>query len=68
MQRLGRSRHQETLLGRLMRKGAVRSERDDGRQRHHAERRDGLDGEVQSLTDRLFAGDREALIRHLSET
>lgn len=60
----------KTLLGRLMRKGAVRSERDDGRQRYHAaiERRDYLDGEIQSLTDRLFSGDREALIRHLSET
>ena len=60
----------KTLLGRLMRKGAVRSERDDGRQRYHPaiDRRDYLDGEIQSLTDRLFSGDREALMRHLSET
>ena len=60
----------KTLLGRLMRKGAVRSERDDGRQRYHAEidRRTYVDGEVQTLVDRLFAGDHEALVRHLSET
>lgn len=60
----------KTLLGRLMRKGAVRSERDDGRQRYHAaiERRDYLDDQIQALADRLFAGDRQALARHLSET
>lgn len=60
----------KTLLGRLMRKGVVRSERDDGRQRYHAiiDRRTYVDGEIQTLTDRLFAGDRGALVRHLSET
>ena len=53
----------KTLLGRLMRKGAVRSERDDGRQRYHAaiERRDYLDGEVDVLVARLFDGRREEL-------
>ena len=53
----------KTLLGRLMRKGAVRSVRDDGRVRYHAEvtREAYLEGEVQALADRLFAGDREAL-------
>lgn len=60
----------KTLLGRLMRKGAVRSERDDGRQRYHAQidRRTYVDGEVDDLVGRLFSGDREALVRHLSET
>lgn len=53
----------KTLLGRLMRKGAVRSERDDGRQRYHAaiERRDYLAGEVDALVVRLFDGRRDAL-------
>lgn len=60
----------KTLLGRLMRKGAVRSERDDGRQRYHAviDRRTYLDDEIQALADRLFSGDCQALLRHLSET
>ena len=60
----------KTLLNRLMHKGAVRSEREDGRQRYHAliDRRAYVDGEIQALTDRLFAGDRAALVRHLSET
>jgi BlaI family penicillinase repressor len=60
----------KTLLNRLMHKGAVRSEREDGRQRYHAliDRKTYVDGEIQTLTDRLFAGDRAALVRHLSET
>lgn len=59
----------KTLLGRLMRKGAVRSERDDGRQRyHHAiERRDYLAGEVDALVDRLFESRREALKAFLAD-
>ena len=59
----------KTLLNRLMHKGAVRSEREYGRQRYHAliDRRTYVDGEIQTLTDRLFAGDRAALVRHLSE-
>lgn len=59
----------KTLLGRLMRKGAVRSERDDGRQRYHTsiERRDYLAGEVDMLVDRLFDGRREALRAFLEE-
>ena len=58
----------KTLLNRLMHKGAVRSEREDGRQRYHPmiDRRTYVDGEIQMLVDRLFAGDREALIRHLA--
>ena len=53
----------KTLLGRLMRKGAVRSERDDGRQRYHAtlDRRTYVDGEVDALVARLFDGRRETL-------
>lgn len=53
----------KTLLGRLMRKGAVRSERDDGRQRYVAviDRQAYLNGEVDALVARLFAGRRETL-------
>ncbi|WP_428150197.1 BlaI/MecI/CopY family transcriptional regulator [Brevundimonas sp.] len=59
----------KTLLGRLMRKGAVRSERDDGRQRYHAaiERRDYLAGEVDALVARLFDGRREGLRAFLAD-
>ncbi len=60
----------KTLLNRLMHKGAVRSVREDGRQRYHAaiDRSAYVEGEIQALADRLFAGDRAALIRDLSET
>ena len=59
----------KTLLGRLMRKGAVRSQRDNGRQRYHAaiERRDYLAGEIDTLVDRLFEGRRDALRVFLDE-
>lgn len=59
----------KTLLGRLMKKGAVRSERDDGRQRYHAvlDRRDYLAGEVDALVARLFDGRREILRAFLDE-
>lgn len=54
----------KTLLGRLMRKGAVLSERDDGRQQYRAliSRSVYVEGEVQALADRLFGGDRQALL------
>ena len=57
----------KTLLGRLMRKGAIRSERVDGRQRYQAalSREDYVEGEVQALVERLFDGDRRALLAHL---
>ena len=57
----------KTLLIRLMRKGAVRSEREDGRQRYHAmvAREDYVAGEVGVLLDRLFDGRPDALIEHL---
>jgi len=59
----------KTLLNRLMHKGAVRSVKEDGRQRYHPvlDRQTYVDAEVQDLTDRLFAGDRSALLRHLSQ-
>ena len=48
----------KTLLHRLMQKGAVRSQKDDGRQRYHAaiDRQTYVEGEVQALLDRLFDG------------
>lgn len=57
----------KTLLGRLMRKGAVRSERHDGRQRYVAvtDRQMYLRAEVDALVDRLFAGRREDLAAFL---
>ena len=59
----------KTLLGRLMRKGAIRSERAEGRQRYHAavSRVDYVDAEVQGLLDRLFGGRPEGLAAHLAE-
>lgn len=56
----------KTLLHRLMQKGAVRSEKEDGRQRYHAvlERDVWLDDEIGALVDRLFDGDFEALVTH----
>jgi predicted transcriptional regulator len=58
----------KTLLNRLMRKGAVRSEREDGRQRYHAalSRDDYIAGEVGALLERLFDGRPDALIDHLT--
>jgi predicted transcriptional regulator len=60
----------KTLLGRLMRKGAIRSEKVDGRQRYRPliERAAWLDGEVQALVDRLFGGSRLLLAEHLAQT
>ena len=57
----------KTLLNRLMHKGAIRSVKEDGRQRYHPtlERRAYVDGEIQALADRLFEGDRAALGRYI---
>lgn len=57
----------KTLLHRLMQRGAVKSVREDGRQRYHAllDREAYVGGEVQALIDRLFEGDAEALAAHL---
>lgn len=53
----------KTLLHRLMQKGAVRSEKTEGRQRYHAvlERRAYVEAEIDDLVARLFGGDRAAL-------
>ena len=58
----------KTLLGRLMHKKAVRSERDDGRLQYRAliDRQTYVDGEVRDLVERLFGGDPSRLAAHLS--
>lgn len=59
----------KTLLGRLMNKKAVLSEKVDGRQLYRAllERETYVAGQVQDLADRLFDGDLAALAAHLAE-
>lgn len=59
----------KTLLNRLMHKGAVRSVKEDGRQRYHPafDRNAWVAAEVDALIDRLFQGDRAALARLLGE-
>ena len=58
----------KTLLGRLMQKKAVRSQREDGRLLYHPliARETYLDGEVEALIERLFDGDPEKLAEHLA--
>lgn len=53
----------KTLLGRLMRKNVIRSERDDGRLTYRAmiDRETYVDDEVQALANRLFEGRRADL-------
>ncbi len=60
----------KTLLTRLIHKGAVRSVKEDGRQRYHAAvtRHDYVRSEVQALADRLFDGDPARLRDWLRET
>lgn len=60
----------KTLLGRLMRKGAVRSEKADGRLAYRPliARADYVDGEIQALADRLFAGNVADLAAHIART
>lgn len=57
----------KTLLHRLMQKGAVKSVREDGRQRYHAllARQTYVAAEVGALIDRLFDGDPNALAAFL---
>ena len=59
----------KTLLHRLMQKGAVRSQKDDGRQRYHAaiDRQTYVEGEVQALLDRLFDGKPDRLVALLAD-
>jgi predicted transcriptional regulator len=58
----------KTLLGRLMQKKAVRSQRDDGRLLYHPmiDRQAYVAGEVQALVDRLFEGDPAKLAAHVA--
>lgn len=58
----------KTLLGRLMQKKAVRSEREDGVLRYRAliERKSYVEAEVRALVERLFGGDARALAEFLS--
>jgi BlaI family penicillinase repressor len=57
----------KTLLGRLMQKKAIRSERDDGRllYRPLIEREAYMTAEVRALVDRLFDGDPAKLAAFL---
>jgi BlaI family penicillinase repressor len=59
----------KTLLSRLIQKGAVRSERLDGRLQYRAliDRGTYVEGEVQALAERLFGGDAGALVAYLAE-
>lgn len=59
----------KTLLGRLMQRKAVRSQREDGRLLYHPviTRETYVAGEVAALIDRLFEGDPEKLAAHILE-
>jgi len=59
----------KTLLGRLMQKKAVLSAREDGRllYRPLIDRRDYIEAEIQGVADRLFGGDRGALVAWLAK-
>lgn len=58
----------KTLLARLIRKGAIRTERDDGRLQYRAllDRETYVAAEVQALADRLFGGDLTRLAAYLA--
>jgi predicted transcriptional regulator len=57
----------KTLLARLIRKGAIRTEREAGRLQYRAllDREAYVAAEVQALADRMFGGDLQALGRYL---
>ena len=59
----------KTLLHRLIQKGAVKSIKEDGRQRYHAviDRQAYVEGQVQDLLDRLFDGKPDRLVALLNE-
>jgi len=59
----------KTLINRLLKKGALKSERIDGRARYVAqiERADYVQSESQSLLDRLFEGSLTPLVAHFAE-
>jgi predicted transcriptional regulator len=54
----------KTLLGRLMQKQAIRSQRDDGRLLYHplVTRESYVAAEIQALADRLFEGNPARLV------
>lgn len=58
-----------TLIGRLRKRGAIRSERVDGQVRYVplVSRGDYLQAEAQALLDRLFGGRLTPLVAHLAE-
>lgn len=60
----------KTLLGRLMRKKAIRAARDDGRLLYHplVTREQYVTAEVQALADRLFDGDPRRLAAFIGKT
>ncbi|WP_269716323.1 BlaI/MecI/CopY family transcriptional regulator [Caulobacter sp. NIBR2454] len=59
----------KTLLSRLIQKGALEIVRESGRQRYRPliSREAYVESEIQALADRLFGGDRPALVQHLIE-
>lgn len=59
----------KTLLNRLMHKGMIRSVREDGRQLYHPQltREAYAQAEMQALADRLYGGDRDALLSSLND-
>ncbi len=60
----------KTLLGRLMQKKAIRSQKDDGRLLYHplVTREAYVTAEIQTLVDRLFEGDPEKLVAFVGKT
>jgi BlaI family penicillinase repressor len=60
----------KTLLGRLMQKKAIRSQRDDGRLLYHplVTREQYVTAEVQALADRLFDGDPRRLAAFIGQS
>ena len=59
----------KTLINRLLKKSALKSERIDGRVRYVAliERADYVQSESQSLLDRLFEGSLTPLVAHFAD-
>ena len=59
----------KTLINRLLKKGALKSERIEGRVRYVAqvERADYVQSESQSLLDRLFEGSLTPLVAHYAK-
>jgi len=59
----------KTLINRLLKKGAIRSERMAGRHQYRAmvQREDYVTSESQGLLDRLFGGELTPLISHFAE-